>query len=48
MEERLLERGKTSGRSDDNIDTIKRRFRTFTSQSVPVIEVSTSITWPAI
>ena len=25
MEERCLERGKTSGRSDDNIDTIKRR-----------------------
>jgi UMP-CMP kinase len=25
MEARLLERGKTSGRSDDNIETIKKR-----------------------
>ena len=29
MEERLCERGKTSGRSDDNIETIKKRFQTF-------------------
>ncbi len=26
MEERLLGRGKTSGRADDNADTIKKRF----------------------
>ena len=26
MEERLLERGKTSGRTDDNVDSIKKRF----------------------
>mmetsp|Transcript_18231 Transcript_18231/g.46844 ORF Transcript_18231/g.46844 Transcript_18231/m.46844 type:complete len:148 (+) Transcript_18231:3-446(+) len=37
MEERLLERGKTSGRTDDNIETIKKRFATFTTQSVPVV-----------
>ena len=35
---RLLERGKTSGRSDDNMETIKKRFATFKSQSVPVVE----------
>ena len=29
MEERLLSRGKTSGRSDDNAETIKKRFKTF-------------------
>ena len=36
MEARLLERAKTSGRSDDNIETIKKRFRTFVDQTVPV------------
>jgi len=38
MEARLLERGKTSGRSDDNIESIKKRFRTFQTESVPVAE----------
>ena len=28
MLSRLLERGKTSGREDDNIESIKKRFRT--------------------
>ncbi|KAJ3195213.1 hypothetical protein HK101_000807 [Irineochytrium annulatum] len=38
LEERLLERGKTSGRADDNIDTIKKRFKTFEDQSMPVVD----------
>jgi UMP-CMP kinase family protein len=38
MQERLLERGKTSGRVDDNLETIKKRFDTFTEQSMPVVE----------
>lgn len=38
MEERLLERGKTSGRSDDNMESIRKRFRTFVETSMPVIE----------
>ena len=38
MRERLLERGKTSGRADDNEDTIVKRFRTFVEQSKAVIE----------
>lgn len=37
MLERLLERGKTSGRSDDNIESIKKRFRTFEETSMPVV-----------
>ncbi|QPG77140.1 bifunctional uridylate/adenylate kinase [Brettanomyces nanus] len=37
MLERLLQRGKTSGRSDDNIESIKKRFRTFLETSMPVI-----------
>jgi UMP-CMP kinase len=35
---RLLERGKTSGRTDDNIESIKKRFRTFVDTSMPVVE----------
>jgi UMP-CMP kinase family protein len=38
MRARLLERGKTSGRADDNEETIVKRFRTFVEQSKPVIE----------
>lgn len=38
LEERLLERGKTSGRADDNIDTIKKRLETYENMSKPAIE----------
>ncbi|KAL0947228.1 hypothetical protein HGRIS_013345 [Hohenbuehelia grisea] len=34
---RLLERGKTSGREDDNVESIKKRFRTYNEQTMPVI-----------
>jgi Adenylate kinase len=37
MRARLLERGKTSGRADDNEETIVKRFRTFVEQSRPVV-----------
>ncbi|KAH7132460.1 UMP-CMP kinase-like protein [Dendryphion nanum] len=37
MLERLLDRGKTSGRADDNIESIKKRFRTFVETSMPVV-----------
>ncbi|KAL1915731.1 uncharacterized protein VTP21DRAFT_6490 [Calcarisporiella thermophila] len=37
MLERLLKRGETSGRVDDNIESIKKRFRTFRETSFPVI-----------
>ena len=37
MQERLLNRGKTSGRSDDNAESIKKRFKTFIETSMPVI-----------
>eukprot|EP00955_Chlamydomonas_euryale_P012222 131539-Chlamydomonas_euryale.AAC.1 len=36
MEKRLLKRGETSGRSDDNAETIRKRFKTFIEQSLPV------------
>ncbi|KAL0630777.1 bifunctional uridylate/adenylate kinase [Maublancomyces gigas] len=36
--ERLLKRGETSGREDDNIESIKKRFRTFEETSMPVVD----------
>ena len=33
-----MERGKTSGRTDDTAETIARRARTFRNQSMPVVE----------
>ncbi|KAK1636889.1 UMP-CMP kinase [Colletotrichum phormii] len=38
MESRLLERGKTSGRADDNAESIRKRFRTFVETSMPVVD----------
>ena len=38
MQERLLKRAETSGRADDNIETIKKRFDTFMNASMPVID----------
>jgi adenylate kinase len=37
MRSRLLERGKTSGRADDNEEAIMKRFVTFQEQSLPAI-----------
>lgn len=39
MRERLLKRGETSGRADDNEESIKKRFRTFVETSMPVVEM---------
>eukprot|EP00798_Chlamydomonas_sp_ICE-L_P013611 gene13611-19486_t len=36
MRKRLLKRGETSGRSDDNEATIIKRFQTFVNESMPV------------
>ncbi len=36
--ERLLKRGETSGRSDDNLETIEKRINVYNSQTTPVIE----------
>lgn len=38
MRERLLNRGKTSGRSDDNEESIVLRFKTFVNDSYPVVQ----------
>jgi UMP-CMP kinase len=38
MEKRLMKRGETSGRADDNAESIKKRFRTFIETSMPVVD----------
>lgn len=35
---RLLERSKTSGRVDDTVDVIRKRFRTFLEEEAPIIQ----------
>lgn len=37
MTGRLLDRGKTSGRNDDNLETIRKRFVTFREESLPIV-----------
>jgi UMP-CMP kinase len=37
LEQRILERSKTSGRNDDNPETLRKRFRQFTEEGMPVI-----------
>lgn len=37
LERRVMERSKDSGRSDDNLDSLRRRFKTFEGETVPVI-----------
>merc|ERR1719330_1012224 len=37
LERRLIERGKTSGRADDNIESIKKRFKTYQDETLPVV-----------
>lgn len=38
MTERLLERGKTSGRVDDNAEAIEKRLKTYEESTRPIIE----------
>ena len=38
MVERLKRRGETSGRVDDNEETIRKRLHTFTESTLPVIQ----------
>lgn len=38
MKNRLLKRAETSGRSDDNEETIMKRFHTFQSETQPILQ----------
>jgi len=35
---RILKRGETSGRSDDNMESLKKRFNTYVESTMPIIE----------
>jgi UMP-CMP kinase len=39
LEKRVMERSKESGRSDDNLDSLRRRFQTFQAETVPVVDI---------
>ncbi len=35
--ERIMERSKSSGRNDDNIETLRKRLKTFENETMPII-----------
>jgi adenylate kinase family enzyme len=43
LEQRILGRAKYSGRSDDNIESVKLRFDTFKAKTLPTLEVFKSL-----
>jgi UMP-CMP kinase len=38
LEKRILERAKASGRSDDNLTSLRKRFTTFEKETIPVVD----------
>jgi UMP-CMP kinase len=43
LRERILQRAKDSGRADDNLESVKKRFGTFESETVPVVDTLRSL-----
>lgn len=41
QEVRILKRAKYSGRSDDNLESLKLRFATYKEETMPIIETFT-------
>merc|ERR1711865_68718 len=39
LEERILKRAKYSGRSDDNVESLRKRFNTYKEETMPIVEV---------
>lgn len=37
LEQRILQRGKESGRSDDNVRSVQKRFETFERDTIPIV-----------
>jgi UMP-CMP kinase len=37
LQKRLVQRGENSGRSDDNLESIRKRFRTYVESTMPII-----------
>lgn len=46
LERRILDRGNNSGRSDDNLETARKRFQTFQRETMPIIEHFASKSYP--
>jgi len=43
LEERVMKRSKDSGRSDDNLESLRRRFKTFQGETMPVVDTLRAI-----
>lgn len=39
MINRIMERSKTSGRNDDNIESLRKRFATFKNETMPIVDL---------
>lgn len=39
LEKRILERAKDSGRSDDNLESLRKRFKTFNADTMPAVDM---------
>ena len=39
MISRIMERSKTSGRNDDNIESLRKRFATFKKETMPIVDM---------
>ncbi len=37
--DRILERSKVSGRNDDNIESLKKRLKTFENETMPIVNM---------
>jgi len=38
MQQRIMKRGESSGRTDDNPESIKKRFNTYVNSTIPVVD----------
>jgi len=47
LEQRILNRGETSGRSDDNIASVRKRFDTFQEQTMPIVNALERVQQPS-
>jgi len=39
LEKRILGRAKYSGRSDDNVESMRKRFNTYKDETMPAVEI---------
>lgn len=39
LEQRILKRAKYSGRSDDNVESLRKRFNTYKEETMPTVEI---------